>query len=66
MGFKWKYGKWNAKYIYADLEHNAVPDFLPDSDRFNGDTGIKGHEFAIGYKQASIAGLDFYYGRRRC
>ncbi len=62
VGFKWKYGKWKAKYIYADLEHNAVPDFLPDSDRFNGDTGIKGHEFAIGYKvnkKVSLE-LDFY------
>ncbi|OUU76260.1 MAG: hypothetical protein CBC29_00645 [Methylococcaceae bacterium TMED69] len=62
VGFKWKYGKWKAKYIYADLEHNAVPDFLPDSDRFNGDTGIKGHEFAIGYKlnKRVSLGLDFY------
>ena len=39
-----RYG-WNAKYIYADLGQclNLIP-------RFNGDTGIKGHEFAIGYK----------------
>ena len=37
-------------------------DFLPDSDRFNGDTGIKGHEFAIGYKvnKKTSLGLDFY------
>ena len=62
VGLKWKKGKWKAKYIYADLAHNSVPDFLPDSDRFNGDTGIKGHEFAVGYKvnKRVSLGLDFY------
>ena len=62
VGFKWKKGPWKAKYIYAKVEHNAVPDFLPDSDRFNGDTGIKGHEFAVGYKvnKKTSLGLDFY------
>tara|TARA_B100000214_G_scaffold373008_1_gene352441 strand:+ start:108 stop:1319 length:1212 start_codon:yes stop_codon:yes gene_type:complete len=62
VGFKWKKGSWKAKYIYAKVEHNAVPDFLPDSDRFGGDTGIKGHEFAINYafnKNVSL-GLDYY------
>ena len=62
VGLKWKYGKWKAKYIYADLAHNSVPDFLPDSNRFRGDTGIKGHELAIGYKvnKRVSLGLDFY------
>ena len=62
VGLKWKKGKWKAKYIYADLAHNSVPDFLPDSDRFNGDAGIKGHEFAVGYKvnKRVSLGLDFY------
>ena len=62
VGLKWKKGKWKAKYIYADLAHNSVPDFLPDSDRFNGDTGIKGHEFAVAYKvnKRVSLGLDFY------
>ena len=62
VGLKWKKGKWKAKYIYADLAHNSVPDFLPDSDRFRGDTGIKGHEFAVGYKvnKRVSLGLDFY------
>ena len=51
------------KYIYADLEANSVPDFLPDSDRFDGLTGIRGHEFEINYalvKHVSI-GLNFYH-----
>ena len=62
VGLEWKYGKWKAKYVYADLAHNSVPDFLPDSDRFRGDTGIKGHEFAAGYKlnKRVSLGLDFY------
>lgn len=50
------------KYIYADVDHNAVPDFLPDSDRFVGDTDIKGHEIAVGYKinKCVSVGLDYY------
>ena len=62
VGFKYKVGKWKMKYLYADIEHNAVPDFLPDSDRFGGDTGIKGHEVALGYainKKVSV-GIDYY------
>ena len=62
IGLKWKNGRWKAKYIYAKVEHNSVPDFLPDSDRFNGDAGIKGHEFEVGYKlnkKVSLI-LDYY------
>jgi hypothetical protein len=62
VGFKHKIGKWKMKYLYADVEHNAVPDFLPDSDRFGGDTGIKGHEVEFEYainKKVSV-GLDYY------
>ncbi|MEC9247827.1 MAG: putative porin [Pseudomonadota bacterium] len=62
VGFNWKNGPWKAKYVYAKVDHNAVPDFLPDSDRFNGNTGIKGHEFEVGYKinKKTSLGLDFY------
>ena len=61
-GFKYKIGKFKMKYLYADVDHNAVPDFLPDSDRFGGDTGIKGHEIAVGYKinKRVSVGLDYY------
>lgn len=61
-GVKYSIGKFKMKYLYADVDHNAVPDFLPDSDRFGGDTGIKGHEIAVGYeinKRVSV-GLDYY------
>ena len=46
IGLKASLGAWSAKYIYADLETNAVPDIFPDSDRFSGRTGIDGHEIA--------------------
>lgn len=62
VGLKGGKGKWGFKYIYADLEANAWPDFLPDSDRFDGLTGIRGHEFAISYaimKHVEL-GLDYY------
>ena len=49
IGFKYQAGKLQMKYLYADIEENAAPDFLPDSDRFGGETGIKGHELIVGY-----------------
>lgn len=49
------------KYLYADLDANAVPDFLPDSDRFEGDTGVHGHEFEIQYEVIKhiVLSLDY-------
>ncbi len=62
VGLKGGKSRWGFKYIYADLEANAWPDFLPDSDRFDGLTGIRGHEFAVSYalmKNVQL-GLDYY------
>lgn len=62
IGFKAERGAWDFKYIYADLEENAWPDILPDSDRFDGLTGIDGHEFIFNYdimKNVTF-GLDYY------
>lgn len=62
VGFKAAKGKWGFKYIYADLEENAWPDILPDSDRFDGLTGIDGHEFILEYdllKNVTL-GMDYY------
>ncbi len=55
-------GTWQAKYIYADLEQDAVLDFLPDSDRYNGQTGVKAHEVALKYQawKNIQLGLDYY------
>lgn len=62
IGAKYVTGDWQFKYIYADLDANAVPDFLPDSDRFDGLTGIKGHEFIAEYEvlKGIVFGLDYY------
>ena len=53
---------WQFKYIYADLEEDAWLDFLPDSDRFGGATGISAHEFAFKYGLGKnvYLGLDYY------
>lgn len=63
VGTKYVWNKWSMKYLYADLDANAVPDFLPDSDRFEGDTGVHGHEFEIQYEiiKHIVLGLDYYH-----
>ena len=55
-------GTWQIKYIYADLSENAFPNIFPDSDRFNGDTGMTAHEIEFQYAVAKniIAVLDYY------
>lgn len=62
VGFTAAKGPWEFSYIYADLEENAWPDILPDSDRFDGLTGVHGHEFILNYavmKNVTL-GLDYY------
>ena len=67
VGTKYQWNKWSMKYLYVDLDANAVPDFLPDSDRFEGDTGVHGHEFEIQYEiiKHIVLGLDYYHVRQR-
>ncbi len=68
IGFKFgdkkvkKKGQWQGKYIYANLEADAVPDTFPDSDRFGGRTDIKGSEFALSYALMKniILSADYY------
>ena len=62
VGLKAEHGRWGFKYIYADLDANAWPDILPDSDRFDGLTGIDGHEFILEYDIMDnvTLGLDYY------
>ncbi len=62
LGARFSWDKWGFKYLYADVEANSVPDFLPDSNRFDGLTGIRGHELEVTYalmKNVKL-GLDFY------
>ena len=65
LGAKYSWHKWSLKYIYADVESNSVPDFLPGSDRFDGLTGIRGHEFEIKYKifEKVTFGMDYYHAK---
>ena len=42
-------GQWFFKGSYRRLEKNAVPDILPDSDFYFGDTGVAGYELAFRY-----------------
>ena len=63
VGFKAEKGPWGFKYTYADLETNAWPDIFPDSDRFDGLTGVHGHEFALDYELMKNVtfGMDYYH-----
>jgi len=56
------WGQWQLRYNFARLEKDAVPDFLPDSDRYGGKTNIRGHEimFDFGLAKNTWLGLDIY------
>ena len=66
LGAKYGIGDWKFKYIYAQLGRNAWPDFLPDSDRFGGDTGIDSHEFIAEYEVMKhvTLGADYYHSTK--
>jgi len=55
-------GQWQAKYMYAMLGTNAWPDFLPDSDRYGGRTGVRSHEvtFTYGLNKNVSFDVDYY------
>ena len=40
-------GQWYFRGSWRRLEKNAVPDILPDSDFYFGDTGVSGYELAV-------------------
>ncbi len=42
-------GQWYFKSNWRRLEKNAVPDILPDSEFYFGDTGVSGYELAFRY-----------------
>jgi len=66
-GGKVSVDKWSMKYLYGDLDANAVPDVFPDSDRQGGATDMKGHEIAGAYQltDAVELGLDYYNTQRK-
>ncbi len=58
-----KFGQWQVKYNYRDLERDAWPDFLPDSDFYGGATDVKGNEveFKFGLAKYVTFGIDYYF-----
>jgi hypothetical protein len=58
-----KFGQWQAKLNYRELETDAWPDFLPDSDFYDGATNAKGHEIelALGLNEHVTLGFDYYH-----
>jgi hypothetical protein len=57
-----KFGQWQVKYNYRRLEKDAWPDFLPDSDFYDGQTDVQGNEieFTFGLAKNVTIGLDYY------
>lgn len=66
IGFKGAYRLWTFRYNYARLDQNVWPDFLPDADRYEGRTGVHGHEFLLEYammKNVMVA-MNYYMSER--
>jgi hypothetical protein len=57
-----EYGDWQFKFNYRELEKDAWFDFWPDSDFYDGETGVKGSEleFVMGLSKNVTFGLDYY------
>ena len=57
-----EFGKWQFTYNYRNLEKDAWVDWLPDSDFYEGDTGVKGSEFELtfGLHKNVTFGIDYY------
>jgi polyhydroxyalkanoate synthesis regulator phasin len=57
-----EFGQWQVVYNYRDIERDAIPDFLPDSDFRGGSTNGKGHEVEVvfGLAKHVTIGLDYY------
>ncbi|MCM8786952.1 MAG: putative porin [Candidatus Omnitrophica bacterium] len=56
-------GQWQTRYTYTLLETYAWPDVFPDSDRYSGRTGIRGHEILLAYGLSKNLSLEFDYYR---
>jgi len=53
------WGKWQMQYVYSMLAKDSVLDTLPDSDRYAGKTGIKGHKVSLQYGLGKNTWLQF-------
>jgi len=56
-------GKWQVRYIRRRLEKDAWPDIFPDSDAYDGMTGVEGDEVVVALSIAKgvIVTLDYCY-----
>jgi hypothetical protein len=56
----WK--QWQFKYNFTNLGTNSWLDIFPDSDRYSGQTGIHGHEwaFSLGLSKNTSLDIDYY------
>jgi len=61
-----KWADWQVRYNYAALDRDAILDTLPDSDRYDGKTGMKAHEimFDWGLAKNTWIGFDFYQAQK--
>jgi len=57
-----EFKKWQFTYNYRELEKDAWVDWLPDSDFYEGETGVKGSEFefTFGLSKNVTFGIDYY------
>jgi hypothetical protein len=53
--------QWQLGYIYKRLEKDAWLDVFPDSDSYNGNTGVKGHKLSAGIGLAKNLTLNLAY-----
>ncbi len=56
-------GDWQFKYQYVKLAKDAWLDSFPDSDRYSGNTNVKGHEMILSMGLAKNISLDLDYYR---
>jgi len=53
------WGKWQLQWVYSMVEKDAIPDTIPDSDRYGGKTGIKGNKISLQYGLGKNTWLQF-------
>ncbi len=53
------WGKWQFQYVYSMLEKDSILDTLPDSDRYTGKTGIRGHKGSFQFGLGKNTWLQF-------
>jgi polyhydroxyalkanoate synthesis regulator phasin len=61
-----KFGDWQLRYNYRNIQRDAWLDFLPDSDFYQGGTNAKGHNARLNFGLAKnvLLGLEYYYAEK--